>query len=149
LICDYQLVYHPLNIDYEAIVNSPEGKKILNGNVFAIQKNFKKLICPLVEQVLHEFYQLAQASDLLIYRSKTLADVFLNYVDCKVVKAAVIPAMEGTMAFSNPSMSGFHLPRFLNRWTYKLNNLRYFFLRTPIKNFFRRNGLERQHIMEI
>src|SRR5690606_33804388 len=89
LICDYQLVYHPLNIDYEAIVNSPEGKKILNGNVFAIQKNFKKLICPLVEQVLHEFYQLAQASDLLIYRSKTLADVFLNYVDCKVVKAAV------------------------------------------------------------
>lgn len=149
LVEEHQLKFHPIEADYEEIINSEEGKKILNGNVFAINRNFKNLIYPLIEGALNEFYRLAQASDLIIYRSKTLADVFIDKVNCKAIKAAVIPAMEETIAFANPSMSGFKLPDFLNRWTYKINNLRYPVLSRPIKNFHLQNGLKHKSTTEI
>lgn len=150
LVEEHQLKFHPIEADYEEIINSEEGKKILNGNVFAINRNFKNLIYPLIEGALNEFYRLAQASDLIIYRSKTLADVFIDQVNCKAIKAAVIPAMEETIAFANPSMSGFKLPDFMNRWTYRINRLRYPVLNKPIKNFYLQNGLiKRRGITEI
>lgn len=142
LVEEYHLNFYPLDIDYEELINSKEGKKIFNGNPFAINRNFNNLISPFVEGALNQFYSLAQSSDLLIYRDKTLADVFINQVDCQAIKAAVVPAMEKTVAFANPGMSGIRFPEFLNKWTYKINQLRYPVLYKPIKNFHLKNGLK-------
>ncbi|HEY0668481.1 MAG TPA: glycosyltransferase, partial [Sphingobacteriaceae bacterium] len=58
LVESYQLNFHPIDADYEQILNSEEGKKMLKGNPFAIQRNFTKLISPIIEQSLNEFYSL-------------------------------------------------------------------------------------------
>lgn len=143
LVEEHGLNFCPIDIDYEEVLNSAEGKKIFNGNPFAISRNFDNLISPFVEGALSQFFLLAQSCDLLIYRDKTLADVFITQVDCQAIKAAVVPAMEGTSAFANPGMSGIRFPEFLNKWTYKVNYLRYPVLNKPIKNFQLQNGLKR------
>jgi sterol 3beta-glucosyltransferase len=142
LVESYGINFHPLNVDYEEILNSEEGKRILKANLFAIQRNLDKLIYPLIENSLNECYQLAQNSDLFIYRPKTLADVFTGQLQTKAVRAAVVPAMEETAAFLNPILSGFWLPGFMNRWSYKWVNLRYHVLRKPISQFCIQNGLQ-------
>ena len=142
LVKAYGINFHPVNVDYQEILNSEEGSKILKANLFAIQRNLDKLIYPLIEKSLNECYQLAQSSDLFIYRPKTLSDVFTSQLKTKCIKAAVVPAMEETAAFINPIFSGFWLPQFLNKWSYKLNNLRYRLLKKPIDQFCQQNGLE-------
>lgn len=142
LVESYGINFHPINVDYQEILNSEEGKKILKANLFAIQRNLDKLIFPLIENSLNECYQLAQTSDLFIYRPKTLADVFTGQLQTKAVRAAVVPAMEETAAFLNPILSGFWLPGFMNKWSYKWVNLRYTVLRKPINQFCLQNGLQ-------
>lgn len=144
LVESYQLDFHPIDADYEQILNSDEGKKMLKGNPFAIQRNFSKLISPIIEQSLNEFYALAQASDLTIYRPKTLANVFTNQLSKLAIKAAVVPAMMETTAFPNPSMSGFRIPEFLYKLSYKINDLKFKILRKPIKQFHLQNGLDEE-----
>jgi len=142
LVEGYGINFHPLNVDYEKILTSEEGKKILKADLFAIQRNMDKLIYPLIENSLNECYQLAQTSDLFIYRPKTLADVFTGQLNTKAIRAAVVPAMEETAAFLNPVLSGFWLPAFMNRWSYQWVNLRYRVLRKPISQFCIQNGLQ-------
>lgn len=144
LVESYHLNFHPIDADYEQILNSEEGKKMLKGNPFAIQRNFTKLISPIIEQSLNEFYSLAQESDLTIYRPKTLANVFTNQLSILAVKAAVVPAMMETTAFPNPSMSGFRIPEFLYKWSYKINDLKFKILSKPIKQFHIQNGLDEE-----
>jgi sterol 3beta-glucosyltransferase len=142
LVESYGIAFHPMDVDYQEILNSEEGKKILKANLFAIQRNMDKLIYPLIESSLNECYQLAQNSDLFIYRPKTLSDVFTGQLKTKAVRAAVVPAMEETAAFLNPILSGFWLPNFMNKWSYKWVNLRYKVLRKPINHFCQQNGLQ-------
>lgn len=142
LVKSYGLNFHPVDADYEAILNSEEGRKILQVNLFAIQRNLNKLIFPLIEHSLNEFYQLAKASDLIIYRPKTFVDVFVNQLNVRAVRAAVIPAVEETTAFLNPMYTALKLPGFMNRWSYKLNNLRFRFFKKPLGQFCSQNGLE-------
>ncbi|WP_423146308.1 glycosyltransferase [Rubrolithibacter danxiaensis] len=142
LVKKYQLKFHPVDVDFEEILISQEGEKIMKGNPFTIQKSLNKLLFPIVERSLNKFYQLAQTSDLIIYRPKTLADVFLKEVNTKAIMAAVVPAMEETAAFINPNFSGFKLPCFMNRWSYKLNQFRYRVFKKPISSFQLKNGLE-------
>lgn len=144
LVESYQLNFHPIDADYEQILNSEEGKKMLKGNPFAIQRNFTKLISPIIEQSLNEFYSLAQASDLTIYRPKTLANVFTNQLSKLAIKAAVVPATMETTAFANPSMSGFRIPEFLYKLSYKINDLKFKILSKPIKQFHIQNGLDKE-----
>ncbi len=146
LIQSYNLKFYPVDVDYEELLNSDEGRKILQVNLFAIQRNLDKHIYPLVKKSLNEFYKIAQSSDLVIYRPKTMADVFTNQLNVKAISVAVIPAMEETAAFLNPMFSGLNFPSFLNRWSYKLNKWRYNLLKTPIDEFRIQNGLDSKKI---
>src|SRR5690606_24455495 len=132
----------PVDADYEEILNSEEGRKILQVNLFAIQRNLNKLIFPLIESSLNEFYQLAKCSDLIIYRPKTFVDVFVDQLNVKAVRAAVIPAVEETEAFLNPMYYALKLPGFMNRLSYKLNDLRFRFFSKPLRQFYLQNGLQ-------
>ena len=141
LIENHNIKFHPVDADYEEIINSEEGRKILQVNLFAIQRNLNRLIFPLIEKSLNEFYLLAKSSDLIIYRPKTFVDVFVDQLSGKAIRAAVIPAVEETTAFFNPMYSALKLPGFLNRLSYKFNNLRYSFFRKPLEQFYLNNGL--------
>ena len=141
LVRSYNLKFHPVDADYEEILNSKEGRKILQVNLFAIQRNLNRLIFPLIEKSLNEFYLLAKESDLIIYRPKTFVDVFADQLKGRAIRAAVIPAVEETAAFLNPMFSALKLPFFLNKLSYKFNHLRYSFFRKPLEQFCERNGL--------
>ena len=141
LVESYHINFHPVNIDSENIINSKEGQQIMKVNLFHLKRNLNELIYPIIKTSLNEFYKLAQESDLIIYRTKTLADVFLDQLECHAIRAAVVPAMEETTAFLNPIMSGLKLPAFLNRWSYKFNNLRFRFFKKPIDQFRMQHGL--------
>lgn len=137
----HNINFHPVNINSEQLINSKYGQQIMKVNLFHLKRNLKKFIYPIIKTSLNEFYKLAQDSDLIIYRTKTLADVFLNELDCKAIRAAVVPAMEETTAFINPIMSGLKLPSFLNRWSYRFNDLRFMFFKKPIDQFRKQHGL--------
>ena len=141
LVESHNIHFHPVNIDSEYMINSKHGQQIMKVNLFHLKKNLKKFIYPVIKTSLNEFYKMAQGSDLVIYRTKTLADVFLTQLDCRAIRAAVVPAMEETGAFLNPIMSGLPIPSFLNRWSYKFNDLRFRFFKKPIEQFRKQHGL--------
>lgn len=151
LVESHNIHFHPVNIDSEYMINSKQGQQIMQVNLFHLKRNLRKFIYPIIRTSLNEFYNRAQESDLIIYRTKTLADVFLNELDCKAIRAAVVPAMEETTAFINPIMSGLKLPAFLNRWSYKFNDLRFRFFKKPIDQFRKQHGLceEIQDVQDI
>lgn len=144
LVESHHINFHPVNIDFEHMINSKHGQQIMKVNLFHLKRNLRKFIYPIIKTSLNEFYKLAQESDLVIYRTKTLADVFLNELDCKAIRAAVVPAMEETTAFINPIMSGLKIPAFLNRWSYKFNDLRFMFFKKPIDQFRKQHGLSEE-----
>ncbi len=142
LVESYGIGFHPIDADYEKLLNSEDGKKIFNGNPFALRRNFRKLISPLIEQSLAEFYALAQNSDVTIYRPKTLANVFTHQLSKVAIRAAVVPAMMETTAFQNPAISGLRIPEFLYKWSYRINDFKYRVLRRPIRQFHQQHGLD-------
>lgn len=141
LVESHHINFHPVNIDSEHMINSKHGQQIMKVNLFHLKRNLNQFVYPIIKTSLNEFYKLAQESDLVIYRTKTLADVFLNHLDCHAIRAAVVPAMEETTAFLNPIMSGLKIPSFLNRWSFKFNNLRFRFFKKPIDQFRQQHGL--------
>ena len=144
LVESHHINFHPVNIDSENMINSKHGQQIMQVNLIHLKRNLKQFIYPIIKTSLDEFYKLAQESDLIIYRTKTLADVFLSQLDCQAIRAAVVPAVEETTAFINPIMSGLKLPAFLNRWSYKFNGLRFRFFKKPIDQFRMQHGLSEE-----
>ncbi len=141
LVESHHIDFHPVNFDSESMINSEHGRQIMKVNLFHLKRNLKQFVYPVIKSSLNEFYKVAQESDLIIYRTKTLADVFLNQLDCKAIRAAVVPATEQTSAFLNPIMSGLSIPAFLNRWSYRFNDLRFMFFKKPIEQFRQQHGL--------
>lgn len=135
LVSSYGLSFRPVEADYQAILDSDEGKKLLKANPFVIRRNLKKWIYPLVRQPLNEFYALSSQSDKVIYHIKTMADCFAEKFPYKMIRAMVVPAVEATKAFPNPAFSGFPVPAFLNRLSYGLSDLGIKILSNPIKEF--------------
>ena len=141
LVESHNINFHPVNIDSEDMINSKHGQQIMKVNLFHLKRNLTQFVYPVIKASLNEFYKLAQQSDLVIYRTKTLADVFLNQLNCRAIRAAVVPAMQETTAFLNPIMSGLKIPAFLNRLSFKFNNLRFVFFKKPIDQFRSQHGL--------
>jgi sterol 3beta-glucosyltransferase len=135
LVKSYGIAFKPIEVDYQEILKSEEGKKLLKANPFVIKRNLNKWIYPLVVQSLNEFYQLSLENDKVIYHPKTLADVFADQMPEKMIRAAVVPAMQPTTEFANPAFSGFPIPSFLNKLSYKLTDLSMKMLNKPIRQF--------------
>ncbi len=145
LVKAYGIEFLPVEADYQAILQSEEGKKIMKANPFAIRRNLDKWIYPLIRQSLTEFYNLAKASDRVIYHVKTMADSFADQFPEKMIRAMVVPAVQPTGAFANPAFSGFSIPGFLNKLSYKLTNLGVAMLKKPIGQFRESMGLPKQY----
>lgn len=141
LVRSYGIAFRPVEADYQALLDSEEGKRIVKGNPFTIQKNLDKWIYPLIEQSLMEFYHLAQESDGVVYHIKTLADSFADQFPGKMIRAMVVPVVQPTRAFANPAFSGLPLPGLLNQFSYRLSALGMRMMQTPVRRFRAAAGL--------
>lgn len=135
LVKSYGIGFKPIEADFQAVLDSEEGKKMMKGNPFVIKKNLNTWVYPLITNSLTEFYTLAQESDLVLYHVKTLADSFADQFPNKMIRASVLPIVEPTQAFANPAFSGLPIPKFLNRLTYTFSNLSIKMLSKPIGEF--------------
>ncbi len=141
LIHSYGLHFVPVEADFQALVNSEDGKKMMKGNPLAIRKNLNKWIYPLIKDSLSQFYQIALQNDIVIYHVKTLSDCFADQFPHKMIRASLIPAVEATSAFPNPAFSGLLIPACLNKFSYTLSNLSINLLSTPVSQFRKKAGL--------
>ncbi len=135
LVKSYGLEFVPVEADFQEILNSEEGKKMMKGNPFAIKRNLNTWVYPLISNALSEFYTLARNSDKVIYHVKTLADCFADQFPEKMIRTSVLPIIEPTKEFANPALSGLPIPGFLNRMSYTLANLSTKLLSKPIGRF--------------
>lgn len=145
LIQSFGLTFSPIEVDYQELLKSDNGKKLLKANLFAIQKNLNTSIYPLIEHSLSKFYSLAKQSDKVIYHVKTMADAFSDQFPEKMIRAMLVPAVQPTQDFPNPAFAGFHIPTFLNKASYKLTDLSIQMLSKPIKNFRKHNELSEKY----
>src|SRR5690606_25197391 len=135
----------PIEADFQAVLDSDDGKKMLKGNPLAIRRNLKTWIYPLISDSLGAFYELAQNSDKVIYHVKTLADAFADQFPDKMIRASVLPVVEPTSEFANPAFSGLSLPGFLDKLTYKFANISIKLLANPIGEFRRNYKLPKKY----
>lgn len=135
LVKSYDIDFLAVEADFQEVLNSDEGKKMMKGNPFAIKRNLNTWIYPLITNSLIEFYKLAVDSDVVLYHVKTLADSFADQFPHKMIRTNVLPIVEGTNTFANPAFSGLPIPSFLNKLTYKFSNLSIRLLSNPIGKF--------------
>lgn len=135
LVKSYDIDFAPVEADFQELLNSEEGKKMMKGNPFAVKRNLNTWVYPLITNSLTEFYKLAKESDLVLYHVKTLADSFADQFPHKMIRANILPIVEPTSEFANPAFSGLPIPTFLNKLTYKFSNLSIKLLSKPIGQF--------------
>ena len=143
-INSYDLTFVAVDADFQEILNSEEGKKMMS-NPFSARKHLTRLIYPMIENALATFYEASKGSDLVLFHVKAMADYFADALPCKFIRTNVVPAIEPTTAFCNPIISFLRLPSFLNRASYKLSDLGMKMMSTPIKKFRRSLGLVMKH----
>lgn len=133
-ISSYGLKFAPVEADFQAILNSPEGKKMMS-NPLSARKHLDRLIYPMIYDSLKTFYSLAREHDKVLFHVKAMADYFVEHMPGKLIRANVVPAIEPTNEFVNPVFSSFHLPEILNRLTYKLSDLGIKMMSKPVNKF--------------
>lgn len=140
LVLSYGLEFVAVEADFQALLDSAEGKKIRK-NPFLARKHLKKFVYPMFRDALVKFYELAKRSDKVLFHVKTMADRFADQFPEKMIRADVIPANQPTAAFPNPVFSALRLPRFLNKVTFRLTDLGLKMWTKPIREFRERVGL--------
>ena len=147
LVKSYGIDFVPVEADFQELLNSDEGKKMMKGNPFAVKRNLNTWVYPLITNSLTEFYKLAKESDIVLYHVKTLADSFADQFPNKMIRANVLPIVEPTNEFANPAFSGLWIPSFLNKLTYKFSNLSIKLLSKPIGQFRTKFDLPKKFIV--
>ena len=133
-IQSYDLDFVPVDADFQEILNSEEGKKMMS-NPFSARKHLDRLIYPMIQDAMTKFYSVAKQNDVVLYHVKAMADYYADGLDVKLIRTNVVPAIQATREFVNPIVSFIHLPRFLNRLSYKLSDLGMKMMSKPINNF--------------
>lgn len=147
LVKSYGIEFIPVEADFQEMVNSEEGKKMLKGNPITILRNVKKWVYPVISDSLVKFYTLAKDSNIILYHVKTLADCFADQFPEKMIRTNVLPIIEKTSEFANPSFSGLPIPRFLYGLTYTLSTFSIKLLSNPIGQFREKFGLPKKFTM--
>jgi sterol 3beta-glucosyltransferase len=139
LASEYNLEFRPVEADFQALINSDEGKAMMK-NPFLARKHFIRQIQPMVVGAMKIFYELSKDSDCVLYHVKSLGDYFADRFPGKMMRANVIP-IQTTNEFPNPVFSALPFPKVLNRLTYKLADLGLVMMNGAINEFRTTNGL--------
>lgn len=147
LVESYEVDFLPIEVDFQALLNSDEGKKMMRGNPFVIKRNLKTWLYPLIVHSLIEFYNLSRECDIILYHVKTLADSFADQFPEKMIRTNLLPIIEPTNEFANPIFSGLKIPKILNRMTYKFSNMSIKLLSKPIQIFRKKFNLSEDFLI--
>lgn len=139
----YGLDFVAVNADFQAMINSEERNKIKHKPWLA-KKYIKEIVNPMMRDALIKFYEVSKKSDLVLFHSKTMADNFADQFPDRMIKTDVIPSVEPTSAFSNPILSWPPVPRFLNKYSYKINEWSLKMWTKPVHEFRQRVGLPKK-----
>ncbi len=145
LVKSYGLDFVPVDADFQALLDSEEGKKIRK-NPFLAKKQLNKFVYPMMADAFATFYALAKESDRVLFHVKTMADNFADQFPDKLIEANVIPAIQPTRAFSNPVFSFLSLPTFMNKFTYKITEWGLKMWTKPVNDFRDRAGLSKKFV---
>ena len=140
----YNLKFVPVEADFQALINSDEGKAMMK-NPFLAKKHFRSVVQPMMVGAMGTFYEVASDADCVLYHVKSLADYFADQFPKKMIRANVIPVVQPTSEFPNPVFSGLSLPGFLNRFTYGLADLGLSMMNRAIIEFRTTSGLGAQY----
>ena len=69
------LKFRSIGVDMETFIQSPEGKKVLSGNPFALIKIWKKMIIPIMQETLNVTWKSARDADVIVYHPKVACAV--------------------------------------------------------------------------
>jgi sterol 3beta-glucosyltransferase len=138
---EYELNFLPVEADFQALINSEEGKAMMK-NPFLARKHFVNIVQPMMVRAMRIFYEVSKESDCVLYHVKSLAEFFTDQFPKKMMRANIIPAIQPTREFPNPVFSALPLPRMLNRFTYKLADLGLTMMHKAIREFRVTAGLD-------
>jgi sterol 3beta-glucosyltransferase len=139
-IASYDLPFVPVEADFQEVLNSPEGKKMMS-NPFSARKHLHRLIYPMLSDALNTFYKVSRESDCVLFHVKAMGDVFADGCPGKFIRANVVPAIEPTASFINPIISFTSAPKIFNRFSYKLSDLGMKMMGKPIHAFRKKQGM--------
>ncbi|WP_083189897.1 glycosyltransferase [Orenia metallireducens] len=124
LVRKYKIPFYPIRVDYQELIQSEEGKKMLSGNPIEIIRNMKSLVFPLIKQSLKDLWSASKDAELIIYHPKAFgAYDIVEKLEIPAMIAFPIPALTPTAEFSNPIFP-FEIPLnlgLLNKFTYAIN----------------------------
>ncbi|MBX4148202.1 glycosyltransferase [Paenibacillus lautus] len=114
--------FAPIQANIMKLAQSAEGKRMLGSNPFEIMKQMKKLIYPMMQQMLDDLWTASQDADCLIYHPKAFAGYDIaQKLNIPVFAAHPIPIIAPTGAFTNPILPFTFRNRWLNEKSYHLN----------------------------
>ncbi|MDA0206480.1 MAG: glycosyltransferase [Acidobacteria bacterium] len=108
--------FHALGMDIEALLQSPEARRVLDGNIFAVGKLLRKTM-PTMRAVLGQTWEAAREADVIVYHPKAGGAVDVaEATGAGLVCASPIPMFTtGDFPLLMPKVN---LGRTLNRLTY-------------------------------
>lgn len=140
----YNISFVPVEADFQAILNSEEGKKMMS-NPLSARKHLDRLIFPMMIDALNTFYKVSANNDCVLFHVKAMADYFSDKCNATFIRTNVVPAIEPTREFVNPVFSSWNLPSSFNRMSYKLTELGLKMMNKPINSFRQQIGLSEKY----
>ncbi|MBD8498304.1 glycosyltransferase [Paenibacillus arenosi] len=116
--------FSPIRADYMKLTESEEGKRMLGNNPLEILKQMKKLIYPMITQMLEDIWAASQHADVLIYHPKVIGGY--DIAQKRGIPAFIAhptPIIAPTGDFTNPILPISISNRWLNEKSYVLNRL--------------------------
>ena len=118
-----------IGIDMQAFLQTPDGKKVLSGNLFSMIKIWKQTIVPSIQKTLDISWEYARNADSIIYHPKVGAAIDVaETTGANLICTALFPIFQ-TTAFPFFLLKG-NYGSFFNKLTYKIVSLsRIFFIK--------------------
>ncbi len=115
----YGVTYYPMGVDMEAFLQSPEAKKLMAGNWFALPKMWRTMVVPLINKTLEATWAAAKDADVILYHPKAHGALDVaEATGARAIYATPVPIFT-TGAFPLLTMS-WSLGTWFNKFTYRL-----------------------------
>lgn len=116
--------FAPVRADIMKLTQSDAGKRMLGSNPFEILKQMKKVIYPMMKNMLEDLWRASQDADVLIYHPKAFGGYDIGQkLNIPIFAAHPIPIIAPTANFTNPILPFSLKNRWLNKKSYQLNRL--------------------------
>lgn len=106
-------------LDLQALLQSPEGRDLISGSLFAILRNFRDISQKVTAEIIEGSTQATKGADLILYHPKVpVATDLGEALGIPVIQTALQPIIVPTGDFAIAGVGNGIFGRRLNRWTY-------------------------------